>query len=177
MAIHYLWGQSSPFYSRLYAEGLLNTDFFADADSAAGTVTILAGGESRAPETVLSEMLAAAADAAKSGLDPAYFSRVMRAGYGVRVRALSSFSGLCASLTDGAFGGYNAMDAFAMTETVTAAEIRAFIAENLTADRAAMSVIDPLPASADTPLASPSGGGGTSEASDGEGTPEVTGDA
>ena len=53
-ALHYLWSQSSPFYSRLYAEGLLNTDFFADADSAAGTVTILVGGESRAPETVRS---------------------------------------------------------------------------------------------------------------------------
>ena len=148
IAINYLYGASSPFYSRLYAEGLLNADFFVDADSAAGTVTLLAGGESRDPEKVLAEMLAAAADCASSGLDPAYFSRVMRSGYGARVRALSSFSGLCASLTDGAFGGYNAMDAFAMTETITAEELRAFIAENLTAERAAMSVIDPLPADA-----------------------------
>ena len=149
VAINYLYSQSSPFYSRLYAEGLLNTDFFVDADSAAGTVTLLAGGESRDPEKVYAEMLAAAADCAKNGLDPAYFSRVMRSGYGARVRALSSFSGLCASLTDGAFGGYNAMDAFAMTETITAEELRAFIAENLTAERAAMSVITPLAAPID----------------------------
>ncbi len=172
VAINYLWSQSSPFYSRLYAEGLLNTDFFVDADSAAGTVTILAGGESRAPETVLAEMLSAAADAAKGGLDPACFSRVMRAGYGARVRALSSFSGLCASLTDGAFGGYNAMDAFAMTETITAEEIRAFIAENLTADRAAMSVIDPLPAP-DAENTPPVGRG----LAPGNGAPEVTNNA
>ena len=144
VAINYLYSQSSPLYSRLYAEGLLNTDFFVDADSAAGTVTLLAGGESRDPEKVLSEMLSAAADAAENGLDPAYFSRVMRSGYGARVRALSSFSGLCASLTDGAFGLYNAMDAFAMTETITTEEIRAFIAENITPSRAAMSVITPM---------------------------------
>ena len=139
-----LYGSSSPFYSRLYAEGLLNADFFVDSDCAADTVTLLAGGESRDPERVLAEMLAAARSAAEDGLDPAYFTRIMKAAYGGRVRSLSSFSGLCASLTDGAFGGYNAMDAFAMTASLTAEDLRTFIKENLTPERAALSVITPL---------------------------------
>ena len=146
IALNYLYSQSSPLYSRLYAEGLVNADFFVDSDSAAETVTLLVGGETRDPERVLAELQSAAAEAAKAGLDPAYFSRCMRSGYGARVRSLSSFSGLCASLTDGAFGGYNAMDAFAMTETITAGEVRAFIADHLAPpERWAMSVIDPLP--------------------------------
>lgn len=147
IALNYLYSQSSPLYSRLYAEGLVNADFFVDSDSAAETVTLLVGGETRDPARVLSELQSAAAEAAKGGLDPAYFSRCMRSGYGARVRALSSFSGLCASLTDGAFAGYQALDAFAMTETITAEEVRAFIAEHLAPpERWAMSVIAPLPA-------------------------------
>ncbi len=70
----------------------------------------------------------------------------MRSGYGARVRALSSFYDLCASLFAGDFGGYNALDAFAMVETVTAEEVRSFLAETLTPERCAMSVIVPLPA-------------------------------
>ena len=144
LALNILYGPSSPFYSRLYAEGLLNADFFTDMDAAAGTVTLLAGGETRDPSAVLAAMIAEAADVAANGVDDAYFTRSLRAAYGARVRALSSFAGLCASLSDGDFGGYNALDAFALSAALTAGELRAFIAENLTAERFAMSVITPL---------------------------------
>ncbi len=137
---------SSPLYARLYADGLINSDFFSELDSAAGTVTVLIGGETRDPERVRAEILSAAAEIAKNGLDPAYFSRRKRAVYGARVRALSSFYDLCGSLFAGDFGGYNALDAFAMSEAITAEDVRAFLAENLTDARAAMSVITPLPA-------------------------------
>ncbi len=143
LALNYLYSQSSPFYSRLYAKGLLNTDFFVDADTAAGTMTVLAGGESRDPEAVFDEFCAEAQRAADEGLDAAYFSRTLRSGYGARVRALSSFSGLCASMADADFGGYNCLDAFSMTNTITPEEVRGFIRENFRRDRFAMSVITP----------------------------------
>ena len=150
-ALRYLCDQSSPLFSRLYAEGLLNTDFFTDLDFAAGTATALIGGETRDPERVLREVLDAAEQAAQHGLDADRFRRVMRAGYGGRVRALSSFYDLCGSLFAADFGGYNALDAFAVSETVTAEDLRAFLAEYLTPEKAAMSVITPLPASAAAP--------------------------
>ena len=53
-----LYRQSSPFYNRLYEQGLINADFFADIDYAADTMTLLAGGESRNPEAVLSAFTA-----------------------------------------------------------------------------------------------------------------------
>ena len=158
LALNVLYGPSSPFYSRLYAEGLLNADFFTDMDAAAGTATLLAGGETRDSERVLSEMIATAENAAKNGLDAAFFTRCQRAAYGARVRALSSFPGLCASLSDADFGGYCALDAFAASAALTAEDLRAFIAENLTADRFAMSVITPLgsaPGDPPSPLGSP----------------------
>jgi predicted Zn-dependent peptidase len=143
-ALTCLYGQSSPLFSRLYAEGLVNTDFFAEQESDADTLTLLAGGETREPERVLAELCAAARDAAERGLDEAYFRRTKRAAYGARLRALSSFSGLCASLSDADFGGFRALDAFAVSETITAEELRDFIAEHLTPERFVMSVITPL---------------------------------
>ena len=71
-------------------------------------------------------------------------SAVKKAGYGARVRALSSFSGLCASLTDGAFGGYNAMDAFAVSAALTEQDVQSFLADALAPERFAMSVITPV---------------------------------
>ena len=143
VAIKYLYGPSSPFYNRLYAEGLISTDFYAALDYAAGTLTVLAGGESREPETVLDAFLAEARRTADNGVDAAYFSRLMKAGYGARVRALSSFPGLAASLADGDFDGYNALSAYAMLGTITADEVRGFIAEHLREERFALSVVVP----------------------------------
>ena len=143
IALNCLYGQSSPFYSRLYAEGLLNTDFFVDMDDAANTMTLLAGGESRDPEAVFEQFCAEAETAAKNGLDSAYFTRTKRSGYGSRIRALSSFSGLCASMASADFGGYNCLDAFAITDAITERDVREFIRSNLCRERLAMSVIVP----------------------------------
>ena len=146
-ALSYLYSPSSPFYIRLYEQGLLNTDFFADLDYAADTMTVLAGGESRDPEAVLAAFVAEAEKAASDGLDSAYFSRMKKAGYGGRIRALNSFAGLAAGLADADFGGYNLLDAFEMLNAVTEEDIRAFIREYLTgAERYALSVITPAAA-------------------------------
>ena len=110
---------------------------------AADTATILCGGESRDCEKVLSEFLAEAQKAADNGLDKALWSRIKKSAYGARVRALSSFGGLCASMADADFGGYNCLDSFEVMDSVTAEEVRSFIKENLVPQRFAMSVITP----------------------------------
>ena len=47
LTMRMLCGSSSPFFTRLYAEGLLNTDFDYEVDAAADTLTVIVGGESR----------------------------------------------------------------------------------------------------------------------------------
>lgn len=143
MALEYLYGPSSPFYSQLYSDGLLNADFFAESDYAAGTATLMAGGESRDPEAVFDAVCAQAEQAAQQGLDSAYFDRIRRAGYGARIRGLSSFSNLCALLADADFGGYNYLDAFSVSESITAQELSEFIHAHLRRECLAMSVITP----------------------------------
>lgn len=143
IALNYLYSQSSPFYSRLYSEGLLNSDFCVEADFSAGTATLLAAGESKNPEAVFEQFCAEAETVAREGLEPKYFMRTLRASYGARIRALSSFAGLCAGMASASFGGYNFLDVFSVTETITAEEVRGFIREYLCRDHLAMSVIVP----------------------------------
>ncbi len=145
-ALSYLYGRSSPFYNRLYGEGLINTEFFADVQFSNGTAVLLLGGESRDPERVLAEIIAEAEKAAKNGLDKALWSRCKKAAYGARIRALGSFGGMCAAMAEADFGGYNCLDSFAVMDSVSDEDIRAFIAANLTGARFAMSVINPLEA-------------------------------
>ena len=77
-------------------------------------------------------------------MDEALFSRTLKASYGAHIRALSSFAGLCSSMAEAEFGGYNCMDSFAVMESVTAEETLEFIRAQLRSDRFAMSVIDPV---------------------------------
>lgn len=143
LALACLYGESSPFYNRLYAEGLLNTDFFTETDYAADTLTLLAGGETRDPERLLREFLAEARRAADEGLDEALFARVSKARYGARLRALNSFGTLCGALANAEFGGYNALDAFRAAAEITPQELREFIADSFREENFAMSVITP----------------------------------
>lgn len=143
MALQYLMSQSSPFYSRLYAEGLLNTDFSGDMDYAASTLTIMAGGESRDPERVFSELCKEVAGVKENGIDADLWDRAKKASYGSGIRSLSSFSGLCISMADADFSCYNCLDSFEAAKNVTDEEARDFIVENLDEARLAMSVIVP----------------------------------
>ena len=142
LALKYLFGQSSPFYNRLYQQGLLNTDFSSGMDHCAGTLTVMSGGESREPESVFDQTLSELEKTVRNGIDEAFFSRTIKSAYGTRIRALSSFAGLCSSMAEAEFGRYNCLDSFAVMETVTAEETLDFIKRQLRPERFAMSVID-----------------------------------
>ena len=143
LALRMLCGASSPFFTRLYAEGLLNTDFDFEVDPSAGTLTVIVGGESREPEKVLGEFQKACAQIAKEGFEPAYFERSKRASLGARLRGLEDFDSVCVSLASGVFDGYCALDAFALLESVGAEDCRRFVEEHLRPERMALSVITP----------------------------------
>ena len=50
LALRALAGSTSPFYTRLYSDGLLTRNYGCDLDCAAGTVTAVFYGESRDPD-------------------------------------------------------------------------------------------------------------------------------
>ena len=99
--------------------------------------------EKSRPERVRSEILRAAAEAVERGPDPDRLRRTLRSDYGAFVRSLSSFHSLSSALCTADFCGYNMLDTFDMLGTVTAQEVRDFLAETISEERCAMSLITP----------------------------------
>ena len=143
LALRLLCGPSSPFYTRLYREGLLNRSFAYEAEFPANVAVLTAGGESRDPRRVYDELLAEAERVAAAGFDTADFERARRAALGARLRGFEDFDSVCLGAFEGARFGYSVFDAPAVLASVTAEECRAFLARVLTRERTALSVILP----------------------------------
>lgn len=143
LSLRCLAGRSSPFYTELYADGLLRNDFACETDYSAGTATILCGGESQSPEKVLEKLRAAVEQVSRSGLDAESLERARRAEYGTRLRALDDFADTCCYMAEGVFGGYLPQDAFELMSEITDEECSRFITENLAPDALALAVIKP----------------------------------
>lgn len=143
LSLRLLLGSSSPFFTRLYADGTLSHDFDYEADYCAGTATVIIGGESRDPEKVLQELNAEVASVREKGLDEERFLRAKRASLGARLRGLEDFENVCLSVVSGVFDGYEPFDAISMLGSVTKRECEEFIVHNLAPERIAVSIVTP----------------------------------
>ena len=142
LALRCLLGRSSPLYSRLYSEGLINSSFGYELDYSAGAGMLIVSGESSDPEAVLRAITEEAARAGSQGLDGELFERIRRSDYGARLRGLGHFGELAYDLAQGDFAGFCALDAFDMPE-VTKAEAEAFVGSILSESALALSVVRP----------------------------------
>ena len=144
IALRLLFGSSSPFYTRLYANGLLNSSFEYELDYTAGTAMIVAGGESRNVDDVMSELSAEIAKIAAAGLDKTLFENARKSYFGSQLRILGSFSALSQTLADGAFANYRPLDAFEEINRISLADVQNFIAQNISPEKLALSVVSPV---------------------------------
>ncbi len=142
LALRLLLGASSPFYTGLYAEGLLNRDFDYEADFISGTASVFLGGESAEPKKVFEAFKAECLRVAAEGFPDERFERARRASLGARLRGLEDFGSVCVSLVSGVFEGYCSLDAIAMLDRVTKAECEAFVRDVLAPERLAISIIE-----------------------------------
>lgn len=143
LSLRMLVGYASPFYTRLYAEGLLNRDFDYEVDFFADTGSVIIGGESPDPEKVLENLSAEVERVRREGFDSKSFELAKRASLGARLRGLEDFENVCISLVEGEFAGFEALEAIPMLSEIELEECRSFVAEKLSAERLALSVIAP----------------------------------
>lgn len=143
LCLRLLVGCSSPFYTRLYAQGLLNRDFDYEIYFTADTGTLLIEGESSDPEAVLKALEEEIARVAAEGFDPARFQRAKRASLGARLRGLEDFDNVCVALASGVFDGFNALDSLPLLESVTKGECEDFLRACLRPERLALSIVEP----------------------------------
>ncbi|MBR0161019.1 MAG: insulinase family protein [Oscillospiraceae bacterium] len=141
LALRLLAGPSSPFYNRLYADGLLSRFFDADADFTDGAGHAILGGESRNPQAVLEALKAELKRIESEGLSRKLFHRAQKAAIGGVLRSMEDFDDVCVSLALDEFDGFCYLDYPAVLESVTIGECEAFLKETLSPDRLAMSVV------------------------------------
>lgn len=141
LSTNLLLGPSSPFFARLYSNGTLNRNFDVEVDYAAGTATLFIGGESNTPDKVLEEIKK---EVNTFKLDDAYFERTKKAAIGSRLRGLEDFDGVCVCLALDLFDGYCSFDALEMLEGITKDECIKYIKDNMSDDKLAISIINPV---------------------------------
>ena len=142
LAIRLLAGPSSPFYNRMYASGLLNRSFDADADFSNGAGTVILGGESRDPDAVLAALLEEVGRIGKEGIDPALFQRTRRAGIGSALRAMEDFDDVCVSLALDEFEGFCYLDYPAVMASIEKSECEAFLQDALRPEQLSLSILE-----------------------------------
>ena len=143
LACDLLFGESSPFYQRLYSQGLINSSFGGAFELMPGVAYLYAGGESKDPRAVAAELQKEADRLVREGLDGDFFQRTLRASFGSNLRGLNSFENIAVSLTEGHFGGFDPFRFPQVFESVTQEDVLDFLRANVREDRAALSEIVP----------------------------------
>ncbi len=141
LALEALLGNSSPLYARLYREGLINQEFGYSYESGSGCAFLCAGGESKDPEAVRMAVAQEAARIGREGIDPALWERIKKGVYGNKVRGLNSFENLCVGQAQAFFSGYNFLRFAEIFDSIPKEEAEELIANWVTGERAALSVV------------------------------------
>ena len=143
MACDILLGDSSPLYLRLYDEGLINTSFGGSFEMMPGIAYLYAGGDSKDARAVTAAIQKEAERLVREGVDETFYQRVKKAAFGANLRGLNSFENIAVSLTEGYFHGYDPLRFPQVFDSITKADIEAFLRDNILPERMVLSEITP----------------------------------
>ena len=139
-----LTGSSSPLYQRMLAEGRINDTFSTDCFAGDGWFTVLAEGESDAPEAFLDAICAEIARVKTEGADRALFDTLKRAAYGDTVISMNHPEAVCAAMLDSFI--WDGISPFARAELLaqlTAEDVPGCLDARFSTDSICLSVIEP----------------------------------
>ena len=143
LACDILMGDSSPLFSRLYSQGLINGSFGSSFDLLPGAAYAYAGGDSNDPSAVMEAILEEARRLTREGLDPDYWQRMKRGNFGASLKGLNSFDSIAISLVEGCFQHFDPLRFPEIYDSITPQDVLDFIREHICRSRAALSVIYP----------------------------------
>ena len=144
LAAEALFGESSALYLKLYEEGIIDSSFGGGFETIDGMAMLLCSGDSDEPETVREEVLLAAEQIAREGIDEAAFQRMKRSAFGRRVRDLDRFNSTCFRLCAYKLTDFDYFEFPRVYESITVPEIQEFLRRVVRPERCALSVIDPV---------------------------------
>ena len=144
LAAEALFGESSALYLKLYEEGIIDSSFGGGFETIDGMAMLLCSGDSEDPEAVREQVLLAAEEIAREGLEEAAFQRMKRSAFGRRVRDLDSFNSTCFRLCAYKLTDFDYFEFPRVYESITIPEIQEFLHRVVRSERCALSVIDPV---------------------------------
>ena len=144
LACEALFGESSELYLRLYEEGLIDQSFGGGFETVDGCAMLTCGGDSHDPEAVWDAIVAQGKVLAQQGLEQAAFNRMKRSAIGRRIRDLDSFDSTCFRICAYHFSEFDYFNFPAVYESITAEDVRQFLARVMDPHRSSLSVIRPI---------------------------------
>lgn len=141
MACDVLFGDSSPLYTRLYEQGAINGSLGGNFDMLPGAAYLYVGGDAKEPGRVFDEITRQARHLGEEGIDEAFYRQIRRSAYGQMLRSLNSFENIAVSMAEGCFRGFDYYRFPEVFDTVTKADVEAFLRDNVTAEHAALSIV------------------------------------
>ena len=137
-----IYGETSPFYRRLYQQGLINQNFESEIFAGRGYYALLFAGESRQPQEVQKQLLAEL-DRYPQGISEEAFRRGKRLIYGRQIQGFNSVENTASAMINAAFSDVGLFDSIQLLEQLTLEEVNARLPEIFRPDRCALSIIDP----------------------------------
>ena len=144
LAAEALFGESSELYLKLYEQGLIDTSFGGGFETVDGCAMLTCGGDSHDPKAVRDAIITRGAELAEKGLEEGDFLRMKRSAMGRRIRDLDSFDSTCFRVCAYHFSGFDYFDFPGVYQDVTREEVADFLRQTVSAQRCALSVINPL---------------------------------
>ena len=108
-----------------------------------GEISLCAATKMNDARAVREAIAAEAARIGRDGVDGKLWERVKKGVYGNKVRGLNSFENLCVGQAQAFFAGYDFLDFAALFASITKQEAEQLIADWITGERTALSVVRP----------------------------------
>jgi len=143
LAAEILMGESSPLYTELYEENLIDSGFSCGYEGLKGASVLTASGDSQNPELVLERILQEAERIQRAGIDEALFLRLKKSALGRRMRDLDGFESICYRTCAYHFEGVDYFSFPEVFRAVSQEQVSQFLARTVCRERAAISLILP----------------------------------
>lgn len=143
LAAEVLVGESSPLYTRLYEEGIIDSGFSCGYEGLKGASSLTVSGDSQQPQAVYDAILEEARRIARDGVDEELFRRLKRSALGRRMRDFDSFESICYRTCAYWFEGVEYFSFPEHFHGVTCDQVAEFLSRTVLEQRAAISLVWP----------------------------------
>lgn len=143
LAAEILVGESSPLYTKLYEDGIIDSGFSCGYEGLKGASVLTASGDSQEPQAVYDAILKEADRIAREGVDEVLFHQLKRSALGRRMRDLDGFESICYRTCAYHFEGVEYFSFPELFRKVSMEQVAEFLCRTVREDRGAMSLVWP----------------------------------